>query len=201
MLSLNQCADLVRKGHDDYASVEKARAKVLAEALPALDSSIQSIAKYGDPDDKHTAIAASIGQFIGYVMEHGVDRVDAEAAANRVVAKLSGKQPKPKSKFPTLSPEEQRTRLNRPNTSAKVPQQQRTKPLKPGEEEDESLSDPYDELTEAAKSLREKNPELTEAQAFEKVYLGNRGLQGRHYQERMAKLGVNLDGRMAENVV
>ena len=72
---------------------------------------------------------------------------------------------KPKSRFPDRGPEWMRTQMNAASADAtrrKVPNQQRTKPLGPGEKEDESLSDPYAELEEKAAALRKANPELSE---------------------------------------
>jgi hypothetical protein len=61
-----------------------------------------------------------------------------------------------------------------------------------------------DEITAMAKALREKDPSLSEAQSFEKVYEGNRDLRAKHHLERVQKFGwgLNADGRMrvGENV-
>jgi nucleotide-binding universal stress UspA family protein len=99
-------------------------------------------------------------------------------------------QKKPKSKFPTMTPQQQQTQLNRPAPGAKVPHQTRTKPLAPGEEEDESLSDPYAELEEKAAALRKQDPSLTAEQAFVKFYENpaHRDLVRKEFRQRQRKL-------------
>jgi hypothetical protein len=102
-------------------------------------------------------------------------------------------QTKPKSRFPQRSPEWMRTQVNQASNDAtrrKVPNQQRTKPLGPGEEEDPELSDPYAELEEKAAALRKANPTLSEADAFTRTYLNpaNTDLVKREHAQRMAKI-------------
>jgi hypothetical protein len=56
-------------------------------------------------------------------------------------------QRQPKSRFPDRSPGWLNTRTNTtPTTSAKVPHQSKTRPLRPGEAEPEEYSDPYHDL-------------------------------------------------------
>ena len=152
MLTIDQAAVLVRKGHADYASVEKARAKVLADALPALDSSIQSIAKYGDPDSKPAAIAASVAQFVDYVMGHGVDRADAEAAAERVVAKLGHSPAEGRRIADGITPSAKKPAVTRANVNVRTTG--RKVPAKPSSEDAETASEPDDTDVEYFQSLR-----------------------------------------------
>jgi hypothetical protein len=134
-----------------------------------------------------------------------------EEAADEV-RKLAGKKPTPKSRFPTMSPEEQRTQLNTgPGARGpSKPNQSKTKPRAAGDPEPEEDSDPYrdlekrasalgiaipgltdkpasalDEINAKAAELRKSDPTLSEAAAFTKVYESDRDLQGRHFQERM----------------
>jgi hypothetical protein len=61
-----------------------------------------------------------------------------------------------------------------------------------------------DVINERAAAIRGSSPHLTEAQAFEKAYEGDRALRAKHHAERVAKFGwgLNADGRMrvGENV-
>jgi hypothetical protein len=105
------------------------------------------------------------------------------------VAKLAGKPPKPKSRFATMSPEEQRTRLNQGRGPSK-PNASKTKPRAAGDPEPPEHSDPYSELEAQAKALRAKDPTLSESGAFTKVYLDprNTDLVKREHAQRMAKI-------------
>jgi hypothetical protein len=81
------------------------------------------------------------------------------------VEKPEGKPYRPKSRFRTQSPAEATNAINRVDTSAKVPQQSKTKPLKPGEEEDPELSDPYADLGKRAEALGIAIPGLNDKTA------------------------------------
>jgi hypothetical protein len=151
-----------------------------------------------------------------------------EAAEEVRVEKLRAGKTRRQSRFPAQRPNE---RLNTVAASAQVPQQTKTKPLKPGETEDESLSDPYADLgkraeklgiaipglndaiaaraaaaapkvvwdggkraaitpaygklEDIAKTLKEANPALSDAQAFEKAFLSNPELAKGDYADRM----------------